>query len=111
MNLFSFKKKDWGEEYKAQIKKIKLGDTNMCVNVAYYFHGINGNEYLELFLPWLLEYWYNILKTETNTLLTGKVDCLLEFVFIQAKFENQITKIIPFSRFLYSFSTTGMHTC
>ena len=45
MKLFSFKKKDWGEEHKAQIKMIKLGKTKKGVDIAYYFHKIDDNEH------------------------------------------------------------------
>ena len=76
MNLFSFKKKDWGKEHKDHIKKIKLGNPTKGVDMAYYFHKIDGSEHPKLFLLWLLEYCRNVLKAD-NITLTGKVDCLL----------------------------------
>ena len=84
MNLFAFKKKDWGEEHKDHIKKIKPGDSTKGVDMAYYFHEIDGSEHPELFLLWLLEYRRNVLKAD-NITLTGKVDCLMQLVRGEAK--------------------------
>ena len=87
MNLFAcFNKKDWGEEHMANhIKKIKLGDSTKGVDIAYYFHEIDGSKHPELFLPWLLEYRRNqVLKADAIT-LAGKVDCLLQLVCGEAK--------------------------
>ena len=77
MNLFAFKKKDWGKERKDHIKKIKLGKSTKGVDMTYYFHKIDGSKHTKLFLLWLLEYWQNVLKMD-NITLTGKVDCLLQ---------------------------------
>ena len=87
MNLFSLKKKNWGEEHKAHVKKIKLSNTTNGVDMAYYFHKIDGSEHPELFLFWLLEYCWNVLDADKN-IITGKVDCLLQLVQGEAKFKT-----------------------
>ena len=89
MNLFSFKKKDWGEEHKDHIKKIKLGNSTQGVDMAYYFNEIDGNKHPELFLLWLLEYCCNVLKAD-NITLNGKVDCLLQLV--QGKGKSKVAR-------------------
>ena len=87
-HLFSFKKKDWGDNHKAHIKKIKLGNSTKGVDMAYYFHKINGSEHPELFILWLLEYCRNVLKADTIT-LTGNVNCLLQLIRGEAKSKVQ----------------------
>ena len=77
MHLFSFKKKDWGEEHtNVHIKKINLINYKKGMDMAYYFHEIVGNKHPELFFSWLLEYHWNVLKAD-NITITRKVDSLL----------------------------------
>ena len=84
-----------GEKHKAHIK---FGDSNKAVDMTYYFHKIEENEHLELFLLWLVEYRRKISKAD-NISLTGKVDYLLQHVQGKAK-----------SKVVQSFETSDVCT-
>ena len=55
--LFLFDKVEW-KKVKEQSKnttKVKLGDTNTGLDMAYYFHELDRTEQPEMFLLWLTE--------------------------------------------------------
>ena len=65
--------------FAAPADRTPLGDSTKGVDMACYFHEIDRNKDPKLFLLWLLEYCWSVLKGDTIT-LKGKVDCLLQLV-------------------------------
>ena len=84
--LFSSEKVEW-KKVKEQSKnttKVNLGDTNTGLDMAYYFHELDGTKQPEMFLLWLTTYCNNVLKA-TNVMTTAKIECIFQLLIGEAK--------------------------